>query len=100
MQIKIEIDLKPEELRQFLGIPDVLGIQEDLFRYARDKFSDQMEGIDPKSFVKENMEAIRGTKAWQRLIAAAFGSLDDEPEADTSGRRSKSSRRRSRSDDD
>ncbi len=62
MQIKIEIDLKPEELRQFLGIPDVLGIQEDLFRYARDKFSDQMEGIDPKSFVKENMEAIRGTK--------------------------------------
>lgn len=97
MQIKIEIDLKPEELRQFLGIPDVLGIQEDLFRYAKDKFSDGMEGVDPKSFVKENMDAIRGTKAWQRLIAAAFGSIDDEEEI--SERKRKSRRRRSSSDE-
>ncbi len=96
MQIKIEIDLKPEELRQFLGIPDVLGIQEDLFRYARDKLSDGVEGIDPKSFVKENMEAIRGTKAWQKLIAAAFGSID-EAEAESSRR---SSRRKRPSESD
>lgn len=88
MQIKIEIDMKPEELRQFLGIPDVLGIQEDLFRYARDKFSDGVEGMDPKTFVKENIDAIRGTKAWQKLIAAAFGNLDeDEKPAGGSRRR-------------
>ncbi len=79
MQIKIEIDLKPEELRQFLGIPDVLGIQEDLFRYARDKFSDGLDGVDAKTFVKENMDAVRGTKAWQRPIAAAFGPLGETP---------------------
>jgi hypothetical protein len=95
MQIKIEIDLKPEELRQFLGIPDVLGIQEDLLRYARDKLVDGVEGIDPISFVKENMEAVRGTKAWQKLIAAAFGSIDEAPE--TSKRDSR--RKRSKADD-
>ncbi len=98
MQIKIEIDLKPEELRQFLGIPDVLGIQEDLFRYAREKFSDGMDGVDPKSFVKENMDAVRGTKAWQKLIAAAFGSIDED-EVDSSRKRS-SRRRRSTPDDE
>lgn len=87
MQIKIEIDLKPEELRQFLGIPDVLGIQEDLLRYARDKFSDGVDGFDAKSFVKENMDAVRGTKAWQRLIAAAFGSVYEEAGEPKSRRR-------------
>ena len=97
MQIKIEIDLKPEELRQFLGIPDVLGIQEDIFRYAREKFSDSVEGVDPKSFVKENMDAVRGTKAWQRLIAAAFGSIEEE---DAETVRKKSSRRRRSPPDD
>ena len=97
MQIKIEIDLKPEELRQFLGIPDVLGIQEDIFRYAREKFSDSVEGVDPKSFVKENMDAVRGTKAWQKLIAAAFGSIDED---DIDSNRKKGSRRRRSSGDE
>ena len=97
MQIKIEIDLKPEELRQFLGIPDVLGIQEDLLRYTKEKFSDGIDGVDPKSFVKENMDAVRGTKAWQKLIAAAFGSID-EAEADAA--RKKGSRRRRTNPDD
>ncbi len=97
MQIKIEIDLKPEELRQFLGIPDVLGIQEDLFRYARDKFSDGLDGVDAKTFVKENMDAVRGTKAWQRLIAAAFGSLEETPAEPA---RKKGSRRRRSADSD
>ncbi len=96
MQIKVEIDLKPEELRQFLGIPDVLGIQEDLFRYAREKLADGVEGIDPKSFVKENMDAVRGTKAWQKLIAAAFGSIE---ESDTAEQHKRSSRRRRSSTD-
>ena len=98
MQIKIEIDLKPEELRQFLGIPDVLGIQEDLFRYARDKFSDGLDGVDAKTFVKENMDAVRGTKAWQRLIAAAFGSLEES--ADSKPRKRGSRRRRTTDSDD
>lgn len=97
MQIKIEIDLKPEELRQFLGIPDVLGIQEDLFRYAREKFSDGIDGVDPKSFVKENMDAVRGTKAWQKLIAAAFGSLDED---EIEGRKKGSRRRRTEPEDE
>ena len=29
MQIKVEIEVKPEELRRFLGLPDVAGLQED-----------------------------------------------------------------------
>ncbi len=81
MQIRIEIDLKPEELRTFLGLPDVAGIQEDLINFARDKIGHGIEGFDPATFVRENVDAIRGTKAWQRLINVAFGADEDvEPE--------------------
>ena len=45
MIIKIEIDVKPEELRAFLGLPDVVGIQEDIINYVRTRVSNT-EGFD------------------------------------------------------
>ena len=33
MNIKIEIDVEPEELWRFLGLPDVMAIPEDAARY-------------------------------------------------------------------
>lgn len=38
MLIKVEIDLKPEELRHLLGLPDVAGLQEDMISYIRTKW--------------------------------------------------------------
>ena len=29
MKIRIELDVKPGELREFLGLPDVKGVQQD-----------------------------------------------------------------------
>ena len=52
MQIKIEIDVKPEELRRFLGLPDVAGLQEEVINFLRDKVSDANERFDPTEFVK------------------------------------------------
>ncbi len=40
MQIKVEIDVKPEELRRFLGLPDVAGLQEDIVAFLRDMAED------------------------------------------------------------
>ena len=55
MQIKIEIDVKPEELRRFLGLPDVAGLQEDVINFLREKVSDANENFDPAAFVKGNL---------------------------------------------
>ncbi len=90
MQIRIEIDLKPEELRTFLGLPDVAGIQEDLINYARDKLAHGVEDFDPATFVKENVDAIRGTRAWQRVVKLAFGE-EAEPEEPPPKRRARKS---------
>lgn len=71
MQIKIEIDVKPEELRRFLGLPDIAGLQEDLVAFLRDKVGSAATDFDPAAFVKGNFDTLRKSQAWQRLLAAA-----------------------------
>jgi hypothetical protein len=82
MQIKIEIDVKPEELRRFLGLPDVAGLQEDVVQFLREKIGSASESFDPASFVKDNLQHIRNSGAWKKVVAAAkarASSLVPEP---------------------
>ena len=82
MQIKIEIDLKPEELRRFLGLPDVAGLQEDVVQFLREKIESASESFDPTSFVKDNIQTIRNSGTWKKVVAAAkarASSLVPEP---------------------
>jgi len=96
--IKIEIDVKPEELRSFLGLPDVVGIQEDIIKYVRDRMS-SAEGFDPTTFVRENVE--RGGRAWQRVLATAFARAADDidPETDPEPPRRRTRRKSSKKPD-
>lgn len=75
MIIKIEIDVKPEELRRFLGLPDVGGLQEDMVHYVRDKMATSVDGFDPAEFIKDN---IQGTRAWKTLMSLASGGEPEE----------------------
>lgn len=70
MQIKIEIDVKPEELRRFLGLPDVAGLQEDLVNFLREKLGAAAETFDPASFVKDNLQTLKQSTPWQLLVSA------------------------------
>lgn len=58
MQIKVEIDVKPEELRRFLGLPDVGALQDDLVDFLRDRVGDVAESR-PGTFVKSNLDALK-----------------------------------------
>ncbi len=68
MQIKIEIDVRPEELRRFLGLPDVSGLQDDVIAFLRDKIGAAGE-FDATGFLKHNIENLRQNPAWQKLVA-------------------------------
>lgn len=57
MQIKIEIDVKPEELRRFLGLPDVGALQDDIVEFLRDKVG-EVADLGPSGFVKSNLDAL------------------------------------------
>ena len=58
MQIKVEIDVKPEELRRFLGLPDVGALQDDIVDFLREKVGDVADS-GPGTFVKSNLDALK-----------------------------------------
>lgn len=90
MKVKIEIELNPEEFRQVLGLPDIVGIQEDLVAYARDKLS-QTGDFDPVVFLRDTMTGKTGMRAWRKFIDVTLGAEDDEPEEPPSRRKPRSS---------
>ena len=79
MQIKIEIDLRPEELRRFLGLPDVSGLQEDVIAFLRDKIGAAGD-FDAQQFVRSNIDVLRRNPAWKKL-AGRFRIVDTDEEA-------------------
>jgi hypothetical protein len=74
MKIKVEIDLKPEELQRFLGIPDVVGLQEDLIRFLREKVAS-----DPAGFVIENLGQLKRSRAVRRILYGAGSGEGQRP---------------------
>ena len=68
MQIRVEVEVTPEELRRFLGLPDVAGLQDDIVTFLRDKVGAASE-FDASGFVKNNLEALKKSEAWNRIVA-------------------------------
>lgn len=93
MQIKIEIDVKPEELRRFLGLPDVSGLQEDIVAFLRDKVGAASE-FDATGFVKQNIDTLRSSPAWQKIVARIRVGEDGQPEETPAAAPRKAARRR------
>ena len=57
MQIRVEIEVKPEELRRFLGLPDVAGLQDELVNFVKEKMGQAAEGLNPAAdFVRGTVE--------------------------------------------
>ena len=78
MRIKIEIDLKPEELRRILGLPDVAGLQDDVVRFLRSKVSQAGENFDPSAVIQGSFDLIKRTPGWRRLRDVLVPKGDDE----------------------
>lgn len=68
MQIRVEIDVKPDELRRFLGLPDVSGLQDDIVAFLRDKVGAASD-FDATGFVKHNLDTLKKSPAWQKIVA-------------------------------
>lgn len=47
MKFNIEVDVTPEELRRFLGLPDVAPLQNELMDKLRERIEAGMTGYDP-----------------------------------------------------
>jgi len=73
MNIKIDIELTPQELRQFIGLPDVAGLQDDMIHFVRDKVAKGVENVD----IDALKQGIQSTRAWKRLMTV-LGPVEPE----------------------
>jgi hypothetical protein len=81
MQIKIEIDVRPDELRRFIGLPDVAGLQDEFVQFLREKLHQAGENFDATAFVKSNLRLLSKSSLLGKLLTPvkdAVGYNDDE----------------------
>ena len=75
MNIKIDIDMTPDEMRKVMGLPDVERFQNQLMEDIRDRINQGVEGYDPlKLFQPYLNSSLAGMDMVQRLFTAGLGS--------------------------
>ena len=76
MNIKLDIETSPEELRRFFGLPDVGPLQQEMLDKVREKMMAGIDGFDPvtlmKPFLPEHMQSLEALQRqfWQGLATA------------------------------
>jgi len=81
MKINIQIDVSPEELRSFFGLPDVQSIQDEMLDTLRKQMHEGVEGLDPGKimapFLAPNLKTM---EAAQRMLWQAFTGRGESPD--------------------
>jgi hypothetical protein len=52
MKVKVEVDATPQELRSFLGLPDVEPLQQEVMDQVRQNMLKAIEQYDPATLMK------------------------------------------------
>lgn len=70
MKIKIEIDIKPEEARKVMGLPEVETMQKDLMDQIKDKMQQEINAMtDPQAFMERYLPlGIQGIEQFQKVM--------------------------------
>lgn len=77
MKIRVEMDVSPDELRAFLGLPDVKPLQEEMMAQVRESLQSGTAGLDAvkmmQPFLAPNMQAMEGMQRafWQAFTRAS-----------------------------
>lgn len=73
MKINLEIDATPEEMRTFLGLPDMGPFYEDLLAKSREYMESGVPGYDPASLLKPILpETAQAFSTMQRAFWQSF----------------------------
>ncbi|MCF7990614.1 MAG: DUF6489 family protein [Thiohalocapsa sp.] len=79
MNIKIDIDITPDEMRKLMGLPDVDAFQRQLMEDIRERINQGVEGYDPlKLFQPYLSSSLAGMEMMQRLMTAGLGGSESK----------------------
>ena len=100
MKVTFDIECTPEEARAFLGLPDVVPMQDALMSQLQQKLSDNIRNLDPETLARTWIPVtVQGWSEMQKMFwtqmqgANAFrtGADSRETRNDTDSRGSSSS---------
>ena len=83
MNVRIDIDITPEELRRLAGLPDVQPFHDGLMEKLREQLRAGAEGYDPLALFQPYMNsAVISMEMFQRFMGGVMGAGAGKPKAD------------------
>lgn len=86
MKISIEVDMTPQEAREFLGLPNVERIQEQLIKSA-ENYLKENSGTQYGELIASAMQPMVAYQQWLQRIMTGSGS--EKPRTSTTRNKSK-----------
>jgi hypothetical protein len=81
MNIRVDLDITPEEVRRLMGWPDVQGFQEELLSKMREQMENGVEGYDPQTLMRPFMNnAFASMDAFQKMFTGLMAAGTAEKE--------------------
>jgi len=83
VNVKIDIEMTPEEMRRLVGLPDVEGFNRELLDQIRQRMTAGVEGYDPMSLFQSYLSgAAASMNLFRRMMGmATTGGTMSEPGA-------------------
>jgi len=73
MKIHLDVDVTPQELRTFMGLPDVEPLQREMLELMRRNLTSAMDGFDTQAMLKTWMSpSMQNWDAMQKGFWTAF----------------------------
>jgi len=86
MNVKIDIDISPEELRRFLGLPDVEPIQREMMDKLRKRMLEGVDGYDPVKLLQPYLTGTLASWDLVRKIVSVAGKDGETSEGQDTGK--------------
>ena len=69
MKISLDIDCTPEEVRKFLGLPEVQPLQEALLKEVQERMTANIKAMDTKAMIETWLPAtLKGFEQLQQMF--------------------------------
>ncbi len=81
MKITIDFDITPEELRQFLGLPNLEGLQEDILEMARKQLTESGQTVF-NDFITGAVQPMLAYQQWVQQMMLGKAADDKSKQTD------------------
>jgi hypothetical protein len=87
MKFKFDVECTPEEARQFIGLPNVAGMQDRVMKEIEAKMQENLRNLDPETFVKTWLPVT--VQGWNEMQKMFWGQMGMNPMADAERKKAK-----------